>query len=341
MEYKYQKNTAFYEDDDTHDAPDLAKGKLPLKTAGRIVADIFREYSEDWEDAEELSKTLEAFIDQLLSQSEISGSSDDWHNLAVDIAKKDYFGIACKVLDAGLARFSGSADLMGDYLQYGISCGKIDQCWNYYRQLCNMPRVKYSWRSFHFSVDWLIYLWECAEGQAEMDSLQAEMMSLVCDYRKYFPKSEDSYVCEADIYKLLKEETAEEKILQKAVKQSFPSPKCALRLADKYFTAGKYEKALEMIQKSIADSNQVQPSVNEAYLYYLSGLARISLRQESIDTDIQYIYSDFEKSLRLGMRRSFEESICQKVALLNHEGGREILENYSRLYELLDDCDML
>ena len=102
---------------------------LPLKKAIKIVAQIFSMYPDDCDrsDAEALSQELADFVNKLLSQSEISGDADDWHNIVVDIAKKDYYNLCCDLLEEGLRRFPGNADLLGDYLQYGTSCGRIEK----------------------------------------------------------------------------------------------------------------------------------------------------------------------------------------------------------------------
>ena len=88
MEYEYEQNVAFHNEC----LPAEAAGvNLPLKGAGKIVKQIFFMYPDDCDraDAESLAQELTEFIRNLLSQSEISGDSDDWHNIAVDIARKD------------------------------------------------------------------------------------------------------------------------------------------------------------------------------------------------------------------------------------------------------------
>lgn len=344
MEYGYEQNDTFHDEGASCDTAGI---NLPLKRAGKIVAQIFSMYPDDSEraDAESLAQELSEFIRNLLSQSEISGDADDWHNIAVDIAKKDYYDLCCDLLEEGLRRFPGNTDLLGDYLQYGTSCGRIEQCKQYYKQLSKLPKVKYTWRSFHFSVSWLTYLWESSETQKEMDKLYEQMQTLVSSYRDYFPHKEDSYVCAADMYNLVKQRGMVQEVLLDAVGQKFPSPKCALRLADIYFEQGDYEKSLEMVQKSLKDANRVQQSVNEEYLYYLSGLARISIRNNSEGQteagSVEKIYRDFEDCLRLGSRREFRDSIQEKIAVLKRQTQVEIPEDCRKLYELLDGANLL
>lgn len=320
---------------------------LPLKSAIKIVAQIFSMYPDACErsDAEALVQELADFVGNLLSQSEISGDADDWHNLVVDIARRDYYDLCCDLLEEGLRRFPGNTDLLGDYLQYGISCGRIEKCKQYYKQLAKLPKVKYTWRSFHFSMSWLTYLWESSESQKEMDKIYQQMSMLVASYREHFPQKEDSYVCTADMYELVRQQDLVEEVLCDAVFRKFPSPKCALRLADIYFEQGNYEESLAMVQRSLRDSNRVQQSVNEAYLYYLSGLARISIRNGSEtraeEGSAEKIYSDFENCLRLRPRRDMRDRIRDKVAILKRQPHEQIPEKCTKLCELLESAGLL
>ena len=325
--------------------PEYANGNMPLRHAVKIVAEIFDQYTNAREDLEAQTAELTSFIQKLLAQPVVPGDADDWHNLAVDVARKDYFDLACDILEAGLAEFSSNTDLLGDYLQYGTSCRRIEQCRTYYARIKALPKVKYTWRSFHFSANWLTYLWEQCEDEEELKLLTNELQELATQYRRYFPNSEESYLCEANIYRLIKDSKKELKILQQPISRGLPMPKCALRLADAFFEAGEYSKSLEMVQRSLNDANQVQQAVNESYLYYLSGLARLSLirknGQLSNAEQIGEIYKDFEYSLRLNVRPSLRDSICAKTSLLRHQSEVQIPSQCSKLYELLDDRDML
>lgn len=346
MEYEYTENRAYTEDYESESA-NRAVRDLPLKYVIQIVAEIFDDYNGGREDLEEQSKELHAFIYQVLGQDVISGDADDWHNLTVDIARNGYFDLACDVLETGLAAFPSDADLLGDYLQYGICCRRIEQCKKYYKLLCKMPKVKYTWRSFHFSVNWLTYLWEQSDSQKELDKLEAEMLALAAQYRRFFPKTEECYRCEADIYKLTKEYEKEEAVLQEALDSgAFPAPKCALRLADLKFEEGKYQDTLKYIQRGLDDSNQVQEAISDSYLHYLAGLARLAIAQkngiDSLKRSAETIYYDFEASLLAGETRgSIRRTMGKKAALLYQKCDVNIPDRCRLLRELVSDMDLM
>lgn len=346
MENVNQENRTYSEVFDS-ETTGSTKKILPLKFVIKIVSEILDNYSGSREDLEEQSKELRAFIQEVLTQDVIPGDADDWHNLTVDIARNGYFDLACDVLEVGLSKFPRDADLLGDYLQYGINCGRIDQCKKYYKQLNKMPKVKYTWRSFHFSVNWLTYLWEQSDSENELKKLTDEMLSLASQYRTYFPKTEESYRCEADIYKLTKKYDEEEKVLQKALEtHAFPAPKCALRLADLKFEEAKYDMTLQYIQRGLDDCNQVQDAISDSYLHYLAGLSRLALAQKKGDAalvaEAETIYQDFESSLLAGEdRSSLRKTMGKKAGLLQQRCNIEIPSRCRLLRELVSDMDLM
>ena len=336
MELDYLNNNSNIEN---YDAPFLAEnsGNLPLRQAIQVVTEIFSLHDDNRDDLESQTRDLTAFIDTLLAQKTIPGHADDWHNLAVDIARNDYFDLACDILESGLDRFPNNPDLLGDYLQYGVSCGRIEKCEQAYDRLNRMPRVKYTWRSFHFSAKWLTHLYEQNNDEEILDELIQRLLAVTSDYRRYFPNSEESYLCEADIHKLRKDSKKELKALNMPLTRSLLAPKCALRLADYHFEAGDYAKSMEMIDRSLKDANQVQQAVNEAYLYYLSGLCKISLLTVEPDSSaVESIYTDFEYSLQLKITDSFRDSMSAKVGILRKKYPKVHLpEQCTKLKDLL------
>lgn len=337
MEFEYQYDSGISEDTARSNSVILS-----LSHAIKIVGNIFSEYAEDRDDLESQTRETTAFVRELLSQPIIPGDADDWHNLAVDVARQGYYNLACDILEVGLSVFPNNTDLLGDYLQYGTSCKRIDQCRQYYERLSRIPKVKYTWRGFHFSASWLSYLWEQCSSSEELQQLTNDLLALTAQYRKYFPDTEECYLCESDVYKLIKDRKKEIKTLSIPISRAMPAPKCALRLADYYFNAGDYQEAQNMVVRSLKYANQVQQAVNEAYLYYLYGLIQISLLSKPIDMNvILSIYDNFEKSLRLSIRSSLRDVICQKTGLLYQDYKIPLPEHCSKLLDLLDSRDML
>lgn len=313
---------------------------LPLKTANGIAQTYLDNMtSDDLYEAEAALKDLSQLVHRVIHQPVKSGDADDWHNFAVDIARKDLFDLACDLLECGLTIYPKNINLLADYLQYGISCGRIEQCKTFYKMLSKIPKIRWSWRGYSFSVSYLTYLWERCDSEKELEKLQETMLALAETFRANLPYNEESYRCQADIYKLLHQKEEEEAVLRLALRNLKIAPKCALRLSDLLFDRGDYEEALEQIQRGLRDAMQTQRSVNEAYLYYLMGLTKLALAQQgdapiSEETACE-IYGDFDISLRQERREAYLNTMKVKTIVLVNKSGVPIPDQYEELHYLV------
>ena len=63
---------------------------LPIKTANTIAQTYLESISsDDLYEAEAALKDLGALVQRVIHQAVKAGDADDWHNFAVDIARKD------------------------------------------------------------------------------------------------------------------------------------------------------------------------------------------------------------------------------------------------------------
>lgn len=316
---------------------------LPIKTANAIAQTYLENISsDDLYEAETALKDLNALVQRVIQQTVKAGDADDWHNFAVDIARKDLYDLACNLLECGLSIFPKNIDLLADYLQYGISCGRAENCKSFYKVLSKIPKIRWGWRGYSFAVNYLTYLWERSDSEKELQKLQEEMLSLAAAFRKNLPFDEESYRCEAEIYKLLHKKEEEEDVLRLALSNLKIAPKCALRLSDLLFDRGDYKEALTLIQRGLRDAMQTQKSVNEGYLYYLKGLTKMALAQQAEQEGILIseetacdIYADFDISLRQEHRAAYVNTMKAKTIVLVNKSGVPIPEKYEELNYLV------
>lgn len=313
---------------------------LPISRINQIVQTKLAEISdEDIHQARATISEVAELVHEVLSQSTPPGTADDWHNFAVDIARSDLYDLCCDIIEKGLEIFPKNTDLLADYLQYGISCGRIDRCKNYYKILSKIPKVRYTWRAYSFSVNWLQYLWERSDSEKELEKLEKDMQDLVIAFRNNMPEDEESYRCEADIFKLIHNRKEEERVLRLALAELKIAPKCALRLADMLFDRGDYEDALIQIQRGINDANQTQASVNEGYLYYLLGLAKMAVvmrNGSSFDeTTANAIYENFDMTLRMDKRAAYRKTMENKTKVVISKSSIPVDEKYEELAYLV------
>lgn len=312
---------------------------LPVNKA-RAMAQTYLSYIYEGDD-EESRIELYNLMEDFFAQEQQPGNDDDFHNFAVDLARKDEYLLACQVLDCGLALFPKSVDLLSDYLQYGVNCNKIEECKKVYKTLMKIPHRRWSWRGFAFAVDYLKYLIEQTDSQKEMEAKEKEILMIVEEFRKHFPYSEESYRTEADVYRILNMHDEELETLQSALANIRVAPKCALRCADVLFERGRYEDASQAIERCKSDATQIQSSVNEGYIYYLSALCKIAIAQKNgiaINEDaVKEIYSNFNIALGKfkNSRTSYSDVIKTKTNTIVNKTGIEVDAKYDLLCECL------
>lgn len=285
------------------DSRDSTVVNLPVQKANQLAQTYLEQMSYGGSaDIEAALRDLRKLVERVVAQLKHSGDANDWHNFTVDIARHDLYDLACDVLQCGLNVFPKNIDLLADFLQYGASCGRTEECERYYAILSRIPKIRWGWRGYSFGVNWLKYLWERSDTQEELYKLQEEMLDIAKHFLINLPNDEESYRCLADVYKLLHRTEEEEKTIRLALEKLKIAPKCALRLADIMFSRGEYAEALGYIRRGINNAMQTQASVSEHYLFYLSGLSKLAMAQDSgsvIDEATALdIYSDFDVALR-------------------------------------------
>lgn len=203
---------------------------------------------------------------------EINGDADDYHNLATLYAKNRFNDFACGILDRGLKEYPKSTDLLADYLQYGMSCKRFDECSRYYKQLKEISKERWTWRAYVFSIDYMLASQQQNHGgfpHNEIDSLAAEFVN-----RR--STDEEALFTQSKVFHEYGEFNAEIDALQKALNDHVVAPKSALRLSDIHFERGEYNKAIPLLNRAISNAARPQPPINISYCYLLLALCKIA-----------------------------------------------------------------
>lgn len=267
------------------------------------------------EDDDEARAKLNELIDEMCSFNDCSGSANEFHNFAVDLARADEYRLACTVLDCGLTRFKKDVDLLADYLQYGIKCGLDEETRRIYKSLKKIPTKKYTWRGFSFLIEYLQYLMDQTDSEKQMSTYESEIQEIIKDFKEKQPSSEEPYRLEAELYHSLNMEQEEVKALKQAFENVDVCPRCALRYADIMLEKGDYTEACMAVDRGIINAMQPQASVNEGYLYFLSALCAIAIvskeGREYKKEEVEKIYTDFNLALKEFKRNTPYNSVIK------------------------------
>lgn len=236
------------------------------------------EDGEDDDDKEENDDDGFVFGDD--EQPEREMDADDYHNRAVDYAREHRFAKAVQICEEGLRTYPDNVDLLADAIKYSAENGDKPRAQMHYEKLCALvPRPRFNWRAFSFSLDYLML---------DAEENESECRSLLEDYAKALPFEEKHFVAAFEFETALGNYERSMEILLEAVSTLKNAAQCSLRLADMQLERGEFEEAIRTADYGIIASAQVQPSINISYLYLVRTLAADALlhqRKDEIDRD--------------------------------------------------------
>lgn len=359
-ENEYIETVSIEQSDRSHyqeEVGPIKSTRLFLKEVVQCLENIY-----DYE-KEEYYDVLSALIDRFANTDIINADADDFHNISVQLSRKDEYILAIKVIDVGLRNYPWNTDLLADYIQYGTSICRsenennnteykkiqteVKECYN---KLIRIPRNRWTWRAYSFSID---YLADFLQDRVEPDEAD-EYLNEAYKFSKAFVKqfaSDESYVSLAEVTEKKNGIKASLNILENALNSGELkiAPKCAMRYAEKLFSSGRFDESLKIAQRGIRDAAQTQQKVSLGYLYLLSGLSRISLLESQRQADLtskKYskdevfnIFCDFNIATReFGKRSEYLGIIVSQTNALIDKTSINIPNGkYQELYNLLEE----
>lgn len=251
--------------------------KVKLKDLIGVIEELYRE-TEIMNDSIDSYFKLYDLCELVLQQPLLEGSDSDFHNLTVTCARQDDYDMACRFLDKGLLQYPCSIDLLSDYLNYGMNCGRYEQSKKAYYLLLKQRNI-WNWRAYHFSISYLM-----ESMSIDLTDNTKDIQDMISDFQKKLPMHEESYMDEAEFLSRFSNcETSERtflSVLEYATSDNCPvqrTPKCDLKLADYYYNSGKnLDKARALLDRCKRNSIEPQLSVNRNYVYLLSALCKMS-----------------------------------------------------------------
>ncbi len=312
---------------------------------------------------DEYYDVLLTLVDGFVNATRINADADDFHNISVQLSRRDEYSLATRILEVGLKNYPWNPDLLADYIQDGCSICKsqkeesdvdydniqraVKDC---YKKLIKISRNRWTWRAYSFTIDYLSDFLQDKERPDKAEAFLEKAYVLAEEFVNNYA-SDESYVSLSEVVEKKQGIRAGMEILEKALEEKLKNaPKCAMRYAEKLFSNGSFEEALKIAQRGIKDGAQTQQKVNLGYLYLLSGLSRISLleskKQDNSlninnypEGEVIAVFCDFNIAVReLGKRSEYRGIIVSQTNALIDKTSIKIPEDkYFELNSLLQE----
>ena len=193
--------------------------------------------------------------------------ADDYHNSAVDRARRGKKREAAQLCMDGLKKFPLNVDLLADTIMYSSEAGDLENAAQHYAILkASVPFRRWNWRAFSFAMDYLL--------DTDPIGNEEDCRLIVENYKRYLPFEEKASMAESKLEAALGNVDDSMKVLVEAIRTHTNASQCALRLADMQMERGLFEDVLNTANYGIAASAETQPSISIPYLYFIRALAK-------------------------------------------------------------------
>ena len=231
-------------------------------------------------------------IGQKVLKDKVRGDSDDYFNLSTQYAKFDLYSLAFDIANLGLEFYNSNTDLLAAGLKYGSQIGNFSICANILERLLAIDKVHWKARTFDFVGDYYIEKQEHDNAILVMDKF------IAC-----FPFDERGFLTKGIMYKERGDLDTAQKIFEQCVRDVPRTPRVSLSLAEIYIEMGKYESAIHEADRSIECNTDIQPSINQAVMYFHRASARDSLifKQQQMVVDTPDVIMEAIRDYRMAL----------------------------------------
>lgn len=310
-------------------------GRISIQDAQEQTLKLLKSNGDDdWG----IDSRLQAYtILDLACKYKQNGDADDFHNYAVTFSRINDYDAACVILKCGLNRFPNNVDLLADYLIYGPDCSsenRFQECDDYFHILKKVDLRLWTWRAFDFSIQYLIT--KLDQGIEDIELCLQELDLLSQKYLEAYPLDERAYFTTYLMQHKLKHFRSKEnpeKTLECAVSLQINTPRCSLKLAELMFDKKEYDRALQLLDKTIQDSIERNSGLPLANVYLLRFTLKASKLINAIDSSnkievddelaiaIKNAYLDYRIAKKLGNDSSKINSAYQYVKIIETSTG--------------------
>ena len=275
-------------------------------------------------------------INRVISSPEITGSANDYHNLAAELARTDLDNEACSVLNKGLSLFNTDTDLLSDLVQYASHVSNTEAAEKAVSSLNDINSKFWTWRCYEFLIDYY-------RATGKLD----DAFNLSIKFIEKYPNDEHGYRCKAEVEQQLfrgeKGITNAITTLKEAIDKNVNCPQCANALGEIMLSLGEYDTAIEYESRALMELAQEQPHVNIAHVFFnrANGYDR-KFMKALIDGEVKAEYAekaieDYKAALSFPVLASISsEQAQQRIVLLHRYIPKESAEKEESFLSILE-----
>ena len=256
----------------------------------------------------------------------VMSECDVYHNFVMDLFRTGDYDLALQVCDYALEQAPCNRDILGDAIK---ACGDSSQFSKgdaYLERAMQIPREKWSFRLFLYSVDFL----KTKLSANPMDeTLYQSALSLADEYIRFLPFDEHGYNQKAELLILMNQREQAISELKRSIFDVQPDEKnsrselitaqCCVTLLNLLDDSNDYDLIIQISEKGLRNTTQEQPSAVIGFFMYRKALA-LDAKAHSEDFRVPKKVTDalkfYQAAYDLNQDRAYGRTIEQRYAVL-------------------------
>ena len=245
-----------------------------IDEAHNFISELFSNSNNDVSDKSQRTRIIVILVNRVC-KNEIKGDSADYHNLASELARRNYFDFASDVTKKGLQLFSDNIDLLSDFIYYSHKAGRNSDVIDGIMRLEKIEKNIWTWRSFTYYIDVI------NDGEATTEN-RKKALFCVSEFKRVLPNDERAYMAEYETYKKYGELEKAESALIQAENNLAMTAQCSLVLSEIYHLRGEYDKAIISATRAILGQAETQPSSHTGAAFAHRGFSKDAKLHKSL-----------------------------------------------------------
>lgn len=251
---------------------------------------------------------------------------DVYHNFIMDLFRVGDYDSAIDVCDYALEKAPYNRDILGDAIKACGDSSQFDEGEVYLERAMQIPRRRWSFRLFLYSVDFL----KTKLSAYPMDeNLYQRALDLVEEYIENYPFDEHGYNQKAELLIMMNNREEAIKELNKYIFQVQPDNKdsaselitaqCCVTLLNLLDDSNNYKLIIQICEKGLRNTTQEQPSAAIGFFMYRKALAldaKAHSEEFQNDATIKDALKFYQAAYDLNQDRQYSRTIEQRYSVL-------------------------
>lgn len=273
------------------------------------------------------AKFRRALVNYIIDpEHRVMGKCSVYHNFIMDLFEVDDYDLSLWVCDYALDNAPENRDMLADAIKACGASSQFERGEDYLGRANKIPKERWSFRLFLYAVDFLKTKYDAFPNDLE---IYERAMSLVDEYISAFPFDEHGYNQKAELLikqnrrdeaiALLKEYIMETHPDEKDSKSVLVSAQCCVTLLDLLDDSNEYDFIIQICDKGLCNTTQVQPSSSIGFFEYRKALAldaKAHIEEFKVPDTVTKAMECYQVAYDLNQDRDFVKTIEQRYALL-------------------------